>query len=155
MAKRLAEGLPRQRILLLEAGGLNDDKAYQTFGERHWTLIQPGYNWGYNTVSQPELDGRVIDYSRGKGLGGSTAINFCVYTRGPSADYDHWTHLVGDDSWSWPKSKERFNQVCPSASFPLGAQLLQFEKFHDPIPEFQDFVSTSRDTRGKEGYVLP
>ncbi|KAL9027105.1 MAG: hypothetical protein Q9196_004327 [Gyalolechia fulgens] len=138
LAKRLAEALPRHRLLLLEAGGPNDDKTYQTYGERHWTLIQPGYNWGYKTVSQPELNGRAIDYSRGKGLGGSTAINFCVYTRGSSADYDHWAHLVGDDSWSWGNCQTRFNQL---------------ENFHDPNPEFRDFVAASGHTRGKEGPV--
>ncbi|KAI4179969.1 MAG: hypothetical protein L6R41_007539, partial [Letrouitia leprolyta] len=138
LAKRLAEALPSRHVLLLEAGGPNNDKAHQTFGERHWTLIQPGYNWGYKTVSQPELDGREIDYSRGKGLGGSSCINFCVYTRGPSADYDQWAHLVGDDDWSWEKSKKRFNQ---------------FEKYHDAIPEYQDLVTASADTRGKEGPV--
>ena len=71
----------------------------------------PGYNWGYKTVPQKELDGREIDYSRGKGLGGSTAINFCVYTRGPKADYDHWAKLVGDNAWDWENSKERFKKV--------------------------------------------
>lgn len=70
-----------------------------------------GYNWGYKTVSQHELGGREIGYSRGKGLGGSTAINFCVYTRGCSADYDRWAELVGDDSWSWENSIRRFKKV--------------------------------------------
>ena len=98
-------------MLLLDAGGQNKDQSQQTFGERHWTLTVPGYNWGYKTVPQQNLNGREIDYSRGKGLGGSTAINFCVYTRGPSADYDHWAQLVGDNSWSWEQSLRRFNKV--------------------------------------------
>ncbi|KAL9595708.1 MAG: hypothetical protein Q9219_006274 [cf. Caloplaca sp. 3 TL-2023] len=138
LAKRLAESLPKQSILLLDAGGFNQDKAHQTFGERHWTLTVPGYNWGYKTVSQPELDGREIDYSRGKGFGGSTAINFCVYTRGPSADYDHWADLVGDDIWAWENSRKRFNR---------------FEKFHDPIPEAKDYVTISDSSRTEDGLV--
>lgn len=98
-------------MLLLDAGGENKGQTQQSFGERHWTLILPGYNWGYKTVPQQGLDGREIDYSRGKGLGGSTAINFCVYTRGPSADYDHWAELVGDASYAWEHSQTRFKNV--------------------------------------------
>jgi choline dehydrogenase-like flavoprotein len=97
--------------LLIDAGGENVDESQQTFGERHWTLMAPGYNWGYKTLPQDNLKGREIDYSRGKGLGGSTAINFCVYTRGPSADYDHWAELVGDDTWRWEEVQKRFNKV--------------------------------------------
>lgn len=77
--------------------------------------MTPGYNWGYKTVPQEQLKDRQIDYSRGKGLGGSTAINFCVYTRGPSADYEHWAQLVGDDTWRWEKVQKRFNKVGSGA----------------------------------------
>ncbi|KAL8881004.1 MAG: hypothetical protein Q9198_001702 [Flavoplaca austrocitrina] len=137
LAKRLADHLPRQNILLLDAGGPNEDKAHQTFGERHWTLTVPGYNWGYKTVSQPELDSREVDYSRGKGLGGSTAINFCVYTRGPSADYDHWSALVEDPAWAWENVEKRFDRV---------------ENFHHPISEASGYVAVADDGRGKRGY---
>lgn len=112
LASRLANALPKFSILLLDAGGENADPAYQSYGARHWTfMVAPGYNWGYKTVPQPHLQGREIDYSRGKGLGGCTAINFCVYTRGPSDDYDHWAKLVGDDDWCWKNAQKRFNKV--------------------------------------------
>ena len=98
-------------MLLIEAGGVNQNPEFQTYGERHWTLATaPGYNWGYKTVPQVEL-GREIDQSRGKGLGGSSAINFCVYTRGPRVDYDRWAEEVGDDTWCWEKVQERFKKV--------------------------------------------
>ena len=74
-------------------------------------MTLPSSNWGYQTVPQPHLNGRNIDCSRGKGLGGSTAINFCVYTRGPSSDYDRWAELVGDDTWRWENARRRFNNV--------------------------------------------
>ena len=111
VAARLSKGLPHQRVLLIDAGGQNNDQNQQSFGERHWTLTVPGYNWGYKTVPQRELNEREIDYSRGKGLGGSTAIKFCLYTRGPSADYNHWADIVGDETWSWENSKPRFKEV--------------------------------------------
>ena len=97
---------------MIDAGGPNVDPNYQTFGERHWThATAPGYNWGYKTVPQEHLEERKLDYSRGKGLGGSTSINFCVYTRGPKADYDRWAQLVEDDTWSWDYVLERFKKV--------------------------------------------
>lgn len=71
----------------------------------------PNYNWGYKTTPQDQCAGREIDYSRGKGLGGSTAINFCNYTRGPKDDYEQWQASVGDDVWSWEKAQQRLNKV--------------------------------------------
>ncbi|KAL8720302.1 MAG: hypothetical protein Q9225_002814 [Loekoesia sp. 1 TL-2023] len=118
LASRLARSLPRLSLLLLDAGGENTNREQQTFGERHWTREVPGYNWGYKTVPQKNLKGREIDYSRGKGLGGSTAINFCVWTRGPSADYDHWADLVGDDTWRWKNTQKRFKKVDLGLSKP-------------------------------------
>ena len=98
---------------MIDAGGTNADPEHQTFGERHWTIATaPGYNWGYKTAPQEHLDWRELDYSRGKGLGGSTSINFCVFTRGPKADYEHWAQLVGDGTWSWQCVLERFKKVC-------------------------------------------
>ena len=97
---------------MIDAGGENDDTAHQSEGERYWTLkTAPGYNWGYKSVPQSQLNERELDCSRGKGLGGSTAIHFCVYTRGPKGDYDRWAKLVNDDAWSWDNVQARFNKV--------------------------------------------
>lgn len=111
LAYRLAKCLPKHLFLLLGAGGDNADEKYGTFHERYFTLMTPGYNWGYKTIPQPELKDRQIDCSRGRGLRGSSAINFCVYTRGSAADYDHWTEFVGDEHWRWGLVLERFKKV--------------------------------------------
>lgn len=138
LASRLAKSLSQHTALLIDAGGANAEESQQTFGERHWTLMTPGYNWGYKTLPQDNLKGREIDYSRGKGLGGSTAINFCVYTRGPSADYDHWAELVGDDTWRWENVQKRFNT---------------FERFHSPSTELESFVLGNDSAHGQNGEV--
>ena len=112
LASRLAEAFPNFEILLIEAGGENVDPEHERFGERHWTFATaPGYDWGYKTVPQEHLGGREIDYTRGKGLGGSSAVNFCVYTRGPSSDYDQCSDMVGDKSWNWNSVLRRFQKV--------------------------------------------
>lgn len=53
------------------------------------------------------MNDRVLDYSRGRGLGGSTAINFAAYTVGPKDDYDRWAELVDDESFNWENSVKR------------------------------------------------
>ncbi|KAI4089480.1 MAG: hypothetical protein L6R37_008034, partial [Teloschistes peruensis] len=112
LACRLATAFKSDRILLIEAGGDNKATEYQGFGDRNFTLATaPGFNWGYKTVPQEHLGQREVDYSRGKGLGGSTAINFCVWTRGPSSDYNRWAEIVGDDTWCWPNVEERYKKI--------------------------------------------
>jgi choline dehydrogenase-like flavoprotein len=63
------------------------------------------------TVPQKHLSGRQLLYPRGKGLGGSSAINFSFYTRGPSADYDEWAKQVDDSSFSWENALPRFKKL--------------------------------------------
>jgi len=57
-------------------------------------------NWAFNTAPQPELYQRQGYQPRGRGLGGSSAINTMVYIRGHSADYDNWANQ-GNDGWDW------------------------------------------------------
>ncbi|KAL9087532.1 MAG: hypothetical protein Q9165_006643 [Trypethelium subeluteriae] len=73
--------------------------------------MQPGMNWAYKTTPQTQLNGREIDYSRGKGLGGSSAINFAVWTLGPKDDYDEWARQVGDQAFNWQNARRRFDDI--------------------------------------------
>lgn len=99
LADRLSQD-PRNRVLLLEAGGSD---AY------HWVHIPVGYlycinnprtDWLYRTAPEPGLNGRALLYPRGKVLGGCSSINGMIYMRGQSADYDHWRQL-GCTGWGW------------------------------------------------------
>jgi choline dehydrogenase len=98
-------------VLLLEAG--NDERWI-------WTKIPVGYlfcinnprtDWCYKTQAEPGLNGRAINYARGKGLGGSTLINAMLYLRGQARDYDEWAALTGDNSWSWESVLPTFKAV--------------------------------------------
>ena len=57
-------------------------------------------DWLYKTSSQPGLNGRSLNYPRGKVLGGCSSINGMIYMRGQSKDYDHWRQL-GNVGWGW------------------------------------------------------
>ena len=54
----------------------------------------------FKTEPEPGLNGRALDYPRGKVIGGSSAINAMIYMRGQAADYDHWRQL-GLTGWGW------------------------------------------------------
>ena len=85
-------------MCLLEAGGANDDWRIRTPGMMPFLPKQSNYR--YDTVPQRGLNGRQGYQPRGKGLGGSSAINAMLYVRGHAWDYDHWATL-GCDGWAY------------------------------------------------------
>ncbi|HVS10549.1 MAG TPA: GMC family oxidoreductase N-terminal domain-containing protein [Planctomycetota bacterium] len=99
LANRLSED-PRNRVLLLEAGGRDN---------YIWVKIPVGYlycignprtDWGFFTAEEPGLGGRAIRYPRGRILGGCSSINGMIYMRGQAADYDRWRQM-GNAGWGW------------------------------------------------------
>ncbi|KAJ5949803.1 hypothetical protein N7454_001387 [Penicillium verhagenii] len=111
LAASLSKSAAKPRVLLLEAGGKNDDESQRVDGKRWTTFMGENMNWGYKTTPQAACDGRVIDYSRGKGLGGGSAINFGVYTVGAKDDYDTWAEDVSDDTFGWEAMQQRFKRL--------------------------------------------
>jgi choline dehydrogenase-like flavoprotein len=99
VAGRLSED-PDTSVALLEAGGHTDDWVVNTPMALFLMVGSPIHNWHFQTVPQRGLDGRRGYQPRGKGLGGSSAINAMVYTRGHRSDYDHWASL-GNTGWSY------------------------------------------------------
>ena len=99
LANRLSED-PDVRVLLLEAGGKDD---------YIWIHIPVGYlychgnprvDWGFKTASEEGLNGRSLNYPRGKVLGGCSSINGMIYMRGQAQDYDLWRQY-GNPGWAW------------------------------------------------------
>jgi choline dehydrogenase-like flavoprotein len=111
LAASLAKSAKRPNVLLLEAGSRNDDKSLRVSGKRWITMMESNLNWGYKTTPQEHCSGRQIDYSRGKCLGGSSAINFGVYTVGARDDYDQWAAEVEDDTFAWKNIQSRFKAL--------------------------------------------
>ena len=89
---------PRLSVCLIEAGGANRSMAVSTPGLM--PFIPQASNYRYETVPQKGLNGRTGYQPRGRGLGGSSAINAMVYIRGHAWDYDQWERL-GCKGWSY------------------------------------------------------
>ena len=99
LANRLSAD-PAKRVLLLEAGGRDWNPWIHVPVGYFKTLHNPKTDWCYKTEPDPGLNGRRLDWPRGKTLGGSSSINGLLYIRGQSADYDVWRQL-GNEGWSF------------------------------------------------------
>lgn len=111
LAANLAKSAAKPSVLLLEAGGTNEDLDLRVDGQRWLTFMKQEMNFGYKTTPQEHAKNREVDYSRGKGLGGSSAINFGVYTVGARDDYDEWARRVDDDAFSWTRMQARYKEL--------------------------------------------
>ncbi|RVX72147.1 hypothetical protein B0A52_04745 [Exophiala mesophila] len=121
LAARLANTASRPSVLLVEAGGKNDSPSLR--------------------ADEPieALNNRAIGYDRGKGLGGSTAINFSCYTIGPKADHDEIARLVGDDEWKWENAHEQYKRI---------------ESYDDQIPQgYEKYVAPQLEEHGHDGPI--
>ena len=99
LASRLSAS-GRARVLVLEAGGADRHLAIRVPAGFRYTIGNPRLNWGYKTAPGTHIGERVIDFPRGRVLGGSSSINGHLFVRGQAADYDHWAQL-GCRGWSW------------------------------------------------------
>jgi choline dehydrogenase-like flavoprotein len=99
LANRLSAD-PKNRVLLLEAGGKDNWIWFHIPVGYLFAIGNPRSDWMFKTEAEPGLNGRVLNYPRGKAIGGSSAINAMVYMRGQAADYDHWRQL-GLKGWGW------------------------------------------------------
>lgn len=99
LANRLSAD-PDVSVLLLEAGGRDS---------WHWIHIPVGYlytmntprtDWCFKTEAEAGLNGRALNYPRGRVLGGSSSINGMIYMRGQARDYDNWRQF-GNPGWAW------------------------------------------------------
>lgn len=103
VANRLTED-PHICVLLLEAG-TGDEHAAVDDPRAYVQLFKTPLDWAYATEPEPELNGRIIDWPRGKVLGGTSAMNAMMYIRGNRADFDHWESL-GNPGWG-------FDEILP------------------------------------------
>ncbi|MFN7001312.1 MAG: GMC family oxidoreductase, partial [Elioraea tepidiphila] len=99
LANRLSAD-PSLKVTLIEAGGAGGHP-YTRIPAAYARLMEHrGLTWGYRTTPDPESGNRAILYPRGRGLGGSSAINGMIHIRGQPQDYDRWAQK-GCLGWSY------------------------------------------------------
>jgi 4-pyridoxate dehydrogenase len=171
LANRLSED-SGATVLLLEAGG-RDWHPYihipLGMGKMHEHTM---FDWGYETVPEPNLNGRRIEAMRGKVLGGSSSINVMAYTRGNRGDYDRWAQK-GARGWSYAdvlpyfRRNETFaggENTWRGGGGPLGTE---FAKTPDPLfdawieageaagyPHNPDYNGKTQEGFGRSQYTI-
>ncbi|MGJ8526578.1 Alcohol dehydrogenase acceptor [Halomonadaceae bacterium LMG 33818] len=118
LANRLSAS-GEHRVLLLEAGGKDNYLWIHIPVGYLYCMGNPRTDWCFKTDIEENLGGRVMNYPRGKTLGGCSSINGMIYMRGQATDYDHWAEL-GNQGWGWKdvfpyflKSEHHFGGVSP------------------------------------------
>jgi choline dehydrogenase len=148
VAGRLSEN-GRYRVALLEAGPR---------GHGLWTRMPIGYgktfyeprvNWMYQTAPVPGFGGRTSYWPRGKVLGGSSAINAMVYSRGQPADFDEWAAL-GNTGWGWADVLAAYRRMedhdlGPGPWHGVGGPLHVTTMDHDAHPLTAEFLKAATE----------
>src|SRR5271155_5730422 len=99
LANRLTED-PNTKVLLIEAGGKDWNPLIHVPAGFFKMLDHDTLTWKFRSEPDPGTNGRAINYTRGRVIGGSSSISGLIYIRGQPEDYDHWAQL-GNRGWSW------------------------------------------------------
>lgn len=130
LANRLSED-KNVSVLLLEAGGTDWHPLYHM--PAGFAKMTKGIgSWGWETVPQRHMNGRVLRYTQAKVIGGGSTINAQIYTRGNPLDYDAWAREEGCEGWSYrevlayfkrAEDNQRFVDDYHSYGGPLGVSM--------------------------------
>ncbi|WP_408591910.1 GMC family oxidoreductase [Novosphingobium sp.] len=107
LANRLSAD-PAMRVLLVEAGGANQNPFIKMAGGFVKIMGDPRFFWTFPVVQQAGRRREMHAY--GKGLGGSSAINGTWYLQGMPADFDGWAQ-AGLTDWNWAEIARCFREI--------------------------------------------
>ncbi|NNG73407.1 alanine-phosphoribitol ligase [Rhizobium laguerreae] len=130
LANRLSED-PDVGVLLLEAGGGDWNPLFHM--PAGFAKMTKGVaSWGWETVPQKHMKGRVLRYTQAKVIGGGSSINAQLYTRGNAVDYDLWAREDGCEGWDYrsilpyfkrAEDNQRFADDYHAYGGPLGVSM--------------------------------
>jgi len=146
LANRLSED-PGTKVLLLEAGGSDAHPLFRL--PAGFAKMTKGIaSWGWSTVPQRHLAGRVLWYTQAKVIGGGSSINAQVYTRGNRRDYDGWAE-AGARGWSYAEvlpyfkraeDNQRFVDAYHGYGGPIGVSMPV-----NPLPISEAFLRAAQE----------
>ncbi|TBU27831.1 GMC oxidoreductase [Dichomitus squalens] len=149
IASRLSEN-PNVSVALLEAGNSHfDDPLVSVPDGWMQQVFDPEYDWVFRTTTQEKVVNNITTpsggpdksffWSRGKGLGGSSALNFLFWTRPQREEIDA-VEALGNPGWNW----ERYFAAAKRAETFLPSPANNF-------PEFRELYN--KDSVGHSGPV--
>jgi len=130
LANRLTEDRDVS-VLLLEAGG-RDSHPFFRMPAGFAKMTKGIASWGWSTVPQKHMQGRVLWYTQAKVIGGGSTINAQIYTRGNARDFDGWNDEADCAGWSYrdvlpyfkrAEGNERFHDDFHGSEGPLGVSM--------------------------------
>nr|XP_018904350.1 PREDICTED: glucose dehydrogenase [FAD, quinone]-like [Bemisia tabaci] len=111
IASRLSE-VPEWKVLLIEAG--QEENIVMDIPLAANMLQFTGINWKYKTVPSNKyclgMTNNQCNFPRGKVMGGSSVLNYMIFTRGNYRDFNHWEEL-GNPGWSWENVLPYFKKL--------------------------------------------
>jgi choline dehydrogenase-like flavoprotein len=147
LAARLSEN-PSIKVILLEAGG-TDWHPYFAMPAGFAKMTKGIASWGYSTVPQQHLGGRVMSYTQAKVIGGGSSINAQIYMRGNAQDYDGWAYRDRCAGWSYAdvlpyfkraEDNQRLVNEYHAAGGPLGVSVPI-----NPLPISEAFLRAAQE----------
>jgi choline dehydrogenase len=115
-------------VALLEAGPRDLNPWIHIPAGYYRNILNPSITWQFGCGPEPHLGDRMVNWPRGRVLGGTSAINGLLYVRGQAADFNHWRQL-GNAGWSFEdclpffkraENQERGADDLHGAGGPLG-----------------------------------
>jgi choline dehydrogenase len=134
LANRLSAD-PKVTVALLEAGPRDLNPWIHIPAGYYRNILNPSITWQFGCGPEPHLGGRMVNWPRGRVLGGTSAINGLLYVRGQAADFNHWRQL-GNVGWSYEdclpffkraENQERGADELHGAGGPLGVSDVRME----------------------------
>ncbi|KAH6661537.1 hypothetical protein F5X68DRAFT_252899 [Plectosphaerella plurivora] len=109
IASRLAEALPDQKILMIEAGPTDLDNKEVLDLRNMYNLMGGEYDYGYKSIPQPRGNSEIL-HSRAKVLGGCSSHNGTLAVHPFKYDIDKWVE-AGAVGWDWDTVKRLIRKI--------------------------------------------
>ncbi|KAF7331343.1 GMC oxidoreductase [Mycena kentingensis (nom. inval.)] len=139
LAARLTED-PSVTVAVLEAGEHNlGEPLIDMPGQFGGTFGNEKFDWAFPVVPQKHSQNKTYMWQRGKGLGGSSHMNFYAWSKPPAKDVDAIEQL-GNPGWNWAEYS-KYTRIS--------------ETFHPAAQEQLDAYPHTHDlaSRGKDGPI--
>lgn len=111
LANRLSE-IKEWKVLLVEAG-VNENFIMDIPLVANYLQFSSA-NWKYKTKASSKycagFENQQCNWPRGKVVGGSSVLNYMIYTRGAPQDYENWKSM-GNEGWGWDDVLPYFKKI--------------------------------------------